>query len=382
MNIKIGLALLTALMMFPQIVETIYSPALPDIAIAYRVSAEQAGQTLSLYFFAFALGVMVWGRLCDICGRRPAVLLGLLIYGVASLLALTSGSFHLLLVARMLAAFGAAVGSVCTQTILRDTFSGQRLAQMFSVMGVALAVSPLIGMLAGSACIYFFGYRGVFAGLALLAALLLGWASLRLPESRPRTVAPVSMLKTLGAMLKDRHIWRTALLVALFNLNLFSYYQLAPFAFQRLGYAPEVFGYSGAILALGAGGGAWLNKSLLQRGVSSERLIRLAGAMSLFGGIAVTLLLHLQTASFVLAEMLIVMGFGIAIPNILSAALVDYAERRGTAGAVLGLFYYVLLGSGLVFAGWLQHLGWVATGSSAVALLLTLRRAVRPAEPG
>lgn len=47
---KPALTLAVALMMFPQIAETIYSPALTDIAQGFGVSAAQAGQTLSLYF--------------------------------------------------------------------------------------------------------------------------------------------------------------------------------------------------------------------------------------------------------------------------------------------------------------------------------------------
>lgn len=44
---KPALTLAVALMMFPQIAETIYSPALTDIAQGFGVSAAQAGQTLS-----------------------------------------------------------------------------------------------------------------------------------------------------------------------------------------------------------------------------------------------------------------------------------------------------------------------------------------------
>ena len=75
-------------MMFPQIVETIYSPALTQIATQFRVSDGQASQTLSVYFLAFAVGVVCWGRLCDLIGRRPAMLAGLLTYGLGTLLAL------------------------------------------------------------------------------------------------------------------------------------------------------------------------------------------------------------------------------------------------------------------------------------------------------
>src|SRR5690606_4312267 len=76
------LLLMIALIMFPQVVETAYSPALPLIADAYAVSAGRAGQTLSVYFAAFAAGVLFWGWLCDSAGRRPAVLAGLAVYGL------------------------------------------------------------------------------------------------------------------------------------------------------------------------------------------------------------------------------------------------------------------------------------------------------------
>ena len=62
---KPPLWLLILLIMFPQLVETIYSPALPDIARFFQVSNERASQTLSVYFVAFAIGVALWGWLSD-----------------------------------------------------------------------------------------------------------------------------------------------------------------------------------------------------------------------------------------------------------------------------------------------------------------------------
>ncbi|KLU19707.1 major facilitator transporter, partial [Proteus mirabilis] len=157
MNKKLSLWLAIALMMFPQIAETIYSPALTDIANGFHVGANEAGQTLSLYFFAFALGVIIWGRLCDVIGRRPTMLAGLFIYSVACLGVFMTQDFSVLLGLRMLSAFGAAVGSVGTQTIMRDVYSGDELAKVFSVMGAAIALSPAIGMLSGSLLVSYAG---------------------------------------------------------------------------------------------------------------------------------------------------------------------------------------------------------------------------------
>ncbi|MCW8335341.1 MFS transporter, partial [Vibrio paucivorans] len=127
-----SVGLMVALMMFPQIVETIYSPALPDIAQGFSVSISMASQTLSIYFVAFAVGVIVWGVLSDYLGRRVTMLLGLAVYGLAAIGALLAPSFDALMLCRVISAFGAAVGSVVSQTILRDSYQGPDLSRVFS----------------------------------------------------------------------------------------------------------------------------------------------------------------------------------------------------------------------------------------------------------
>jgi MFS family permease len=371
MNNRHFLWLAIALLMFPQIAQTLYSPALGDIGRVFNVGPQAAAQTLSVYFLAFAVGVVVWGRLCDRIGRRPAMLAGLAIYAIATLLGLRVSSFNGLLLAQVLAAFGAAVGSVVTQTVLRDRFKGAELAQVFSLVGIALAASPAIGLFTGASLVQVFGYRGVLGALLLLASLLWLWSWYTLVETRPQPTRAVGLLETLGRMLRDLGIWRSALWIASFNVALFSYYSLAPFMFQRLEVDASVFGYSGVILALGSGFGAWFNRRLLTAGFKALQLIRLAGGTALLGGVGVWSLQN--SVAFVLPMLLVVLAFGLAIPNVLGAALADYADRLGTAGALLGLMYYLLIGAGLMLAGWFQALGETLIACSAVALLLTIK---------
>lgn len=369
MNSKSLLVLAIALLMFPQIAQTLYSPALADIGQAFAVRPQEAAQTLSVFFLAFAFGVVVWGRLCDRIGRRPSMLAGLALYAGASVLAMSASSFNALLMAQALAAFGAAVGSVVTQTLLRDRFKGAELAQVFSVMGIALAASPAIGLFTGASLVQGFGYRGVLGCLLLLSLALGLWSLRALPETRPLNLTTPALFETLWRMLQDRDIWRSTLLVALFNIALFSYYSLGPFVFQRLDLSAQWFGYSGVILALGSGCGAWLNKRLLHRGFNGFQLIRLAAMLAWVGGVGVWLMQG--SGLFVLAMLLVVLAFGMAIPNILGSALANYGDRLGTAGALFGLLYYLLIGGGLMLAAWAQALGATLMVCGALAVLLT-----------
>lgn len=368
MKTKPSLWLILALLMFPQIVETIYSPALGAISQTFAVSYPQAAQTLSVYFLAFALGVAVWGIVADSCGRRPTMLLGLFIYGVAAWVAMSTTSFAVLMAARACSAFGIAVGSIVTQTMLRDAFSGEELGKVFSVMGLGIAISPVIGMFSGGQLVKVGGHHAVFLALFIMALGLFAYCFIRLPETQTNRQS-LQLFALSKRMLGDRQIWQSALLVTAYNVALFSYYQLGGFNFARLGFTPEQFGYSGLILGLGSLVGSYSNKRLISKGVSQGKLLRGAALLLLLGAIGVQL--SLNSIGFLAPMLLVVMAFGIAIPNVLSMALAQYRQQAGSAGALFGLMYYLLIGSGLALAGAVQHLGWVLLACGSMALLVS-----------
>ncbi|MEW4340332.1 multidrug effflux MFS transporter [Vibrio diabolicus] len=367
MNTKPSLWLMLVMLMFPQIVETIYSPALSSIALSFDVNHAQAAQTLSIYFLAFAIGVVGWGVLADKLGRRPTMLIGLFIYGFASLLATQTESFAVVMAARALSAFGIAVGSVVTQTMLRDAFDGQELSKVFSLMGMGISISPVVGMLLGGQLTGLGGYRYVFFALFLIALVLLAYNVIKLPETQ-KEQTPVRLRQLSWKMVRDARIWRSGLLVALYNIALFSYYQLGAFTFSALGYSSEQFGYSGMVLGLGTLLGSYLNKSLVYKNVRKSQLLWLSAVLLSLGSVGVLILS--QSIWFVAPMMLVVMSYGIAIPNILSDALVDYKQQVGSAGALFGLMYYIMIGTGLAMAGTVQNLGVVLLACSCLAILL------------
>ncbi|EGR4063092.1 multidrug efflux MFS transporter EmrD-3 [Vibrio cholerae] len=371
MKTKPSLWLMVIMLMFPQIVETIYSPVLGSIARSFSVSDAQAAQTLSVYFLAFALGVVIWGVLADKWGRRPTMLVGLLIYGSATFITMQTDSFTILMLARVFSAFGIAVGSVVTQTILRDVFSGHELRRVFSLMGIGISISPVLGMLLGGQLAFAGGHQLVFLALFFIALVLFVYNLCQLPETQQ--VKPKIALGCLVArMFKDKQVLLSALLVALYNVALFSYYQLGAFIFSDLGLDAEQFGYSGIALGLGSLIGSFLNKTLLAKQVPQRALLLLAALLLIMGTIGVSL--TLDSIGFVAAMILVVIAYGMAIPNILSTALVEYKSQAGSAGALFGLLYYLLIGSGLALTCLVQHLGVVLLICAGITLLATLAR--------
>ena len=367
-----ALWILILLVMFPQFVETIYSPALPLIAREFGVNEETATLTISFYFIAFAAGVIFWGIQCDRIGRKKSMIYGLLSYSAGTILALISKSFEILLLARIISAFGIAVGSVVTQTILRDLYDKEQIGKAFSFVGIGLSISPVIGMLTGSVISSSFGYMGIFGLLFILAIILILLSQQNLAE----TVTPnkhiniKTSIQLLKKMLNDRYIWRDSILVMSFNVMLFSYYSLAPFIFKKEGFSTTDFGYSGFILATGTLIGALVNKRLIKKGFGSETLIRTGTFIAFIAAIIVGVLE--EKIWFLIPFCFIVMAYGIAIPNILSTALFRYKNETGSAGAVFGLIYYILIGLGLVATGLIQNLGLSLMAFSGIALVTIL----------
>lgn len=372
MNTKLQLSFMVLLLMFPQFVETIYSPALPSITTYYDITETQALLTISTYFIAFALGVIFWGIQSDYLGRRKAMLGGLATYMLATLFALFAPTFTFLLAARILAAFGIAVGSVVTQTMLRDRYAGIELNKVFSIMGIALSISPVFGLLFGGITVSFLAHFGVFALLAILAFFLLIKAYYQLPETRPNRdkITKVALLSLAKKMYTDRSIWRYAMLIMSYNVLLFSYYSFAPFIFELNGYDSSVYGYSGVILALGSFVGSYLNKTYLNKGVVSSTLLVFSACLALANALLAFLLV--DSMWFLLPVLGIVASFGIAIPNILSQALLPYKTALGSAGALFGLLYYLLIGLGLYCSSLIGNLGSVLLVFSTIALVVAL----------
>ncbi|WP_257296446.1 multidrug effflux MFS transporter [Endozoicomonas sp. YOMI1] len=373
MKVNSTLLILVLMIMFPQIVETIYSPALGSIADAFSVSTVQAAQTLSVYFSSFAIGVAVWGIIADKWGRKPSMLAGLLIYGLATCTAMLTDSFTILMFARAMSAFGIAVGSVITQTMLRDLYTGVELSKVFSLVSMGIALSPIIGLLVGGQLTQMGGYQYVFAALSLSAFILLVLNKAKLPETRPERIKSVNLVLLARRLYSDSHIWHSALLVALYNVALFSYYQLGSFTFHQLGRSVEEFGHSGLILSIGTLLGSYLNKSLLERDISQHNLLWLANGLLVFGALGVYLLK--STIWFLIPMLMVVMAFGIAMPNVISSALEQYQDNLGSAGALFGLQYYLIIGSGLMLAGIVQDLGLVLPGVAiAISLVMLSQR--------
>lgn len=351
---KPSIGLIIALVGFPQISETIYTPALPKVASSLLASANLVEATLAIYFIGFALGVLLWGTISDRCGRRASMLVGLIIYGISTFFCGNASSIESLLGWRLIQAFGASVGSVITQTILRDIYTGEERTKLFSILSGALAFSPALGPLLGGTISEFIDWRANFWFLLVLDIVIFIWAYTRLSETRPAYIEKISANK-IGElfleMFRSRALIGHTLLIGATNGILFGFYQEAPFVFiEQLKIQPSYYGLFGMLIALAtllAARISYRKSSTL----SSEAIIQ-SGSNTVLTS-AGLFVLSVLTGTFFLPGVGIVLttillfsiffGIGLIIPNSLSHALKPYQKAVGTAGSLFGGAYYCLI---------------------------------------
>lgn len=351
---NLSIPLLIALVGFPQISETIYTPSLPDVAAGLSASATLVEATLSIYFFGFAVGVLLWGTLSDIFGRRCALIAGLVTYAIGTFFCGHSTSIEMLLFWRFIQAFGASVGSVITQTIIRDSYKGSEKSKLFSTISAALAFSPAIGPLAGGYIGQYFGWRTNFWTLDILAIVLIVWSCVQLPETKPQTVAFSSrrdFARLLKRMFSSKNLWGYILLIGAINGILFGFYQEAPFVFiDGLELESSTYGLFGLLIAL-----ATIISSrhsfVKSKELAPEQIIR-TGVICVLAGSGLFLLFVMTEIFYfgkigitltVLSLFSVFYGIGLIIPNGLSKALASYQQQAGAAGSLFGTAYYILI---------------------------------------
>ena len=351
-----ALWILLLLIGFPQISETIYSPALPNIAHDLMANNTWVQWTLSVYFIGFALGVFLWGWVSDHIGRKRAMLMGLLLYCVASILCLKAGSISELLLFRGVRGLGASCGSVITQAMARESLPEQQRHQFFSMSGFILALAITLGPFVGGYLTQWFDWRANFVALVMMGVSLLLLSTFKLPETlrSPSVVKAQSFAAIARRMMTDKHILISGWIVGAVNGILFSYYAEGPFIFIRIiKLTPSEFGWLGFFIALAALLGTLVSRRLVNI-YSPGKIMRMGIAVLLVSALIFVVIAlfvpisahhpFLSVALMILPMMgLIFAAFGFLVPITLSMALLNYQAVLGRAGALFGLGYYILV---------------------------------------
>ncbi len=151
----------------------IYAPSIPTITHEFAVSQTVMQLTISLFLLMTGIGQILIGPICDQIGRRKIVLASTLIFIIGSLLCMIAPNVTFLIVSRIIQAIGACGMMVSAFAIVRDIFSGDECARVYSFLNSTIALSPLLAPLAGGYLQYYISWRASFALLAIIGLIFL-----------------------------------------------------------------------------------------------------------------------------------------------------------------------------------------------------------------
>ena len=317
-------------------------PALPAIRESFQVSHDVAQLTLSLSMLAIAFGTLAYGPLSDKYGRKPIMIIGLIITIIGSIFCYFANTIELLIMGRIVQAFGGAVGLVLARAIVRDVCGGQEAARVIATLVMVMVVLPMMSPALGGELMVRLGWQSVFIVMAVLSTIIL----LVLIKSLPETlVNPVpfegvkSMLMAFVNLFKSRAFCGYAFCVTFVSVVFFSFISAAPeIMVSVLHRPPNEYGYYFVMIPLGFMSGNYVARHFGRR-FEINQMISLGATIGV-GGIALAIVLQLvgfhQPIALFAPVALAVFGNGITLPNAQAAAINEFPKYAGSASGLTG----------------------------------------------
>jgi len=372
-------ALLACLgMLGPFSIDT-YLPAFTGIAQAIGASPVEMQQTLSAYLFGFAVMNLFHGALSDSFGRKPVVLVGLVVFTLASVGCALSQHIGALVFFRALQGMSAGAGIVVSRAVIRDMFPPADAQRVMSQVTIYFGVAPAVAPMMGGFLFIHAGWHAIFWFLTGVGVVLFGIVWRLLPETLHDTQRQPFNVRNLL-----RGYWELAgnprfLMLALasgipFN-GMFLYVLSAPiFLGESLRLEPGEFFWFFVLTIAGIMAGAFLSGRMAGK-VKTTHQIRYGFVIMASVSIAnlVLNLLFVAEAWWALIPLaLYAFGWAMMVPVVTLLVLDLVPERRGMAsslqacvgsaanGVVAGVVAPLVMHSPIALAG--TSLGFMGIG--------------------
>jgi DHA1 family bicyclomycin/chloramphenicol resistance-like MFS transporter len=350
--------LLGLLVSFAPMTIDLYLPAFPVMSRDLMTDAEAIQLTLSVYMVGFAISQTIFGPVSDRFGRRPAIVAGTVVYLVASVACALAANVEQLIAFRLVQSIGAAACPVVARAVVRDMYTREEAARMYSVVMTVTAIAPVLAPVLGGYIVVWLGWRANFWILTGFGASAMTLVLLVLPETNklrdPSATRIGRMIVNFASMLASP-TYRGYLFTVMGTFGgLFAYLIGSSFVLvDRLGLSEEEYGLSFAGASVGFMSGAFLGSRIVRR-FGVERMCLLGTACTAGGGILVFALIWggiVTPASMIGPTVVYFFGMGLSQPNIQAGAISPFPHMAGTAAALLGLAQYISAGALSVLLG-------------------------------
>lgn len=326
-------------------------PAFPDIARDLQISHYQYTQWIvSGLIFGMVFGEMTFGPLSDAIGRRKSILLGVSIYMLGSIIAMTAQTLPILLLGRVIQGIGVAGPKIASRALIRDLYKGPAMARIMSFVMVIFILVPMLAPWFGQKVMLLGSWRWVFVAFLVQASIASIWLLLRQAETLPKEQRQPLHL---GRLLRDGKsialrvdvMAYTAIAGCIFS-GMMLYLSISQSIFQDIYHTGTDFPLYFALMSCGAGLASFTNGNLVMR-LGMRLLVTVA--LSLMALVALVMLLaalfHQGVPPFwlfLLLGMLVFFCQGLLFGNINAMAMEPLGKTAGLGASMISSFSSLL----------------------------------------
>ncbi len=355
---KIGVVppiLLYILVSLPILTEAACSTILPIIADSLKSTGGLLQFSTTLYYSGFALGILLFGRISDLYGRKIIIILGFFIYIIANILLSRADNIELFLSLRFIQGLGASVGSSMAHAMSRDSYKGYELSYIYANTTIVVALMSAVGsVLAGEVLEYFKNWQYLFTLFTVYGSVILLLFLKFLPETNAYIGVQnhQNLVDIAKIILKDYKLLGIASIVGMYHGICFGFLIQAPFIFiGRL--SIDVDDYAKLFCFLGISNifGAFITKKLVKKYINPQQIRVIGFLLSITACCLLLIFAYFYKNSDDLLVNIIAIfvpiiihfiGHSMVMSTTMSVALIDYNKVNGIAGSVFGFLYYMM----------------------------------------
>ena len=380
LSVSAMIAYIAFINMFIPLSTDLYLPALPEMGNYFSASEFLVGLTLTIFFFVFAVSMVLFGPMADKFGRRPILIFGATIYTLASFSCAISANIYFLLAGRFFQAVGSGAVITVSTALIKDCFRGQVMRKILAITQALGVIAPMVAPLVGGLLLTFTDWRGSFYLLTILGAINLIVAFLfceTLSEHKRYRGGIFNSLTLLIGVARQKYFIAVLIMFALLSKPYMAYLSASSFIYvEFFGLTAQEYSYFFAVNSAASIAGPILYLRLKNH-LSNVTMLKLCFFVAALSGILVSSVGQTRAIIFLLSFLPFTVIGAVSRPFAMEILLLEAKENIGTASAVIN-FVPTLFGSlgmmlgTLPWSNFVDGLGLVMMIATTLSIVLWL----------
>lgn len=184
----------------------IFVPSFPQLQEVFDLSPFMVELTLSVNLIAHCVTALFIGNLGDKYGRKPIMILGLIIFIIGSFFCVFAQNYPILILGRLLQGIGIAAPSVLSYVVVADLFSARKMQIISGYINASITIGMAAAPVLGSYINLFFNWQGSFTALLIMGVICLLLVAVFIPNTaKPDEEVEISLRGYLP-VLKDKKV--------------------------------------------------------------------------------------------------------------------------------------------------------------------------------